>query len=98
MFKICCRFLKVAISGLKLLLKLSSRLLVICIPSASMGVLMQDSPRGSVLARSVDMRNELKVEKELEQQLLDRKSDCSGFRLQESSSSGLVQLALPKLL
>ncbi len=42
-------------------------------------------------AHSVAMRNKLKAEKELEQQLLDRKSDCSGSLQQESSSSGLVQ-------
>ncbi len=42
-------------------------------------------------ACSVAMRNELKVEKELEQHLLDRRSYCSGSRQQESSSSGLVQ-------
>ncbi len=43
-FQICNMFLKVAILGLKLELKLSSRLLIICIPSVSMGVLIQDSP------------------------------------------------------
>ncbi len=38
------KFLKVAFLDLKLLLSPSPRLLVICIPSVSMGVLIQNSP------------------------------------------------------